>query len=252
MRQRDKTDVDKNIVKQNAIKEHGLNALQAALLGVPVVGASFERLLFGHAAEARMKRIETTLMEVAQRLAKQGAAPPIDENEDLANLIEQVIPALGRATSETKRAMFRELLCQASTIPANDPQWEEANLAAKTIEGMTPFALEVVAAVHRCTTPEANACCIRYNETKHQHEVGLMNHDDEFSIANPFVDQTPIVVLTRQPGYIVTKTLDDLASAEILSHSGSFRLFRDVILQDLGEVLVDWAMEDDSPDEERS
>lgn len=241
------------IVKRYATKEHALNALQAALLGIPY-GASFERLLFGHATEARMNRIETTLKEVAEILSREASQPEIDGNEDLANLIEDVIPALGRATSETKRKMFRDLLLNASHVPMGDPRWEEANLAAKTIDEITPFGLELIAAFYHCITPYANVCCLRPN--KIGYEVGLRADLDHFSLAKPFDEDTELVQVSNQSQYILWSTMDSLLEKDILDYRRDSYLCRDVVFHHLGEFLVMWViraedgecLETDNPD----
>jgi hypothetical protein len=49
-------------------RDHAINAFQAILLGIPGVGGSLDKLLFGAVQEKRSRRIEHTLNEIWNKL----------------------------------------------------------------------------------------------------------------------------------------------------------------------------------------
>jgi hypothetical protein len=76
--------------------------LQGLLLGIPYIGASLERFVFGVAQERRWNRLEQTLSEVAEGLRRRDAVDAL-RTEEFVSLLEVVGPAIGRSTAEVKR-----------------------------------------------------------------------------------------------------------------------------------------------------
>ena len=74
-----------------SVKDYSINAFQAILKGIPYIGASLEQFIFGPLNELRMKRIETTLSEIAEALKNKSVNPDLS-NEDFINLLESVAP----------------------------------------------------------------------------------------------------------------------------------------------------------------
>ena len=95
---------------------------QAMLRAVPVIGSSLEHFLFGPASELRLRRLDRTLKEVAEELRARGASPRVD-TEEFARLLEGVLPRLSRATNEDVRMRLRDLLLNATALPAASPRW---------------------------------------------------------------------------------------------------------------------------------
>lgn len=129
-------------------KDHAVNATRAILKAVPWVGSSLEQFMFGPLTELRMRRIEKTLTEIGQTLKRENIPPSVD-NEDFANLLEVVAPALSKATNEDRRQRFRDLLLNASQTRAGDASWEEAKLASDLLSKIDPPGLAILAAIAR-------------------------------------------------------------------------------------------------------
>ena len=131
-----------------SLKDYGINVIQASLLSIPIVGASLEMLVFGAIAELRMKRVEETLREVGFALQEMKAEAHVQNNEDFANLLEGVIPGLGRSCSEEKRVAFRNLLINATQLMPGDPKWTEAELATSFINSVNEVGLSIIASLN--------------------------------------------------------------------------------------------------------
>lgn len=127
--------------------EFAANAFQSLLIGIPHIGASLERFIYGTAQELRMKRMERTLGEVAESLKAKDAIGGV-EKEEFVDLLEKVAPSIARTTVEERRLWFRDLLVNAAMTPPGDPQWEETRLAAELIGEVDAPGLEILAALN--------------------------------------------------------------------------------------------------------
>jgi hypothetical protein len=157
------------------IKDHAVNVAQGLLKGVPHVGASLEHFVFGPLQELRMRRIETTLGEVANALGPVGALRLAQER--FVTLLESITPSLSRSTDETKRACFRDLLRNAGELDQKDPKWSEAELAARLLDELESPALAILAAIARCAAPCSNALTLTSRPTSQVFE-GEFNYDN--------------------------------------------------------------------------
>ena len=133
-----------------SVRDHGLNVGRAALQAVPYLGGTLDQFIFGALEELRLKRIESTLAEMAEQLRQRAGVHHV-ATEDFVNLLEAIAPALARATNEDKRQRFRDLLTNAAQQPPGDPAWEDARLAARLLEELDGPALAVLAAAARST-----------------------------------------------------------------------------------------------------
>jgi hypothetical protein len=113
-------------------KEKAVIGIEGGLLAIPFVGPSLAHFLSAPLTELTWKRVEATLREVAEMLGSKNANSMV--NEEFANLLENVLPDLSRATDEEKRERFRDLLTNAAELPANANSWEEARLAGELLK----------------------------------------------------------------------------------------------------------------------
>jgi hypothetical protein len=156
-------------------KDHAVNAAQALLKGVPYIGASLDQFVFGPLQERRMRRIEATLGEVALALGPDGAMGLVQEQ--FVNLLEAIAPSLSRATDESKRVRFRDLLKNAGELPPQDPKWDEASLAAELLEELDSPALAILAAISRCNDSRSNKLTLTSRPVSQVFE-GAFNYDE--------------------------------------------------------------------------
>jgi hypothetical protein len=96
-------------------KEKAVIGIEGGLLAIPFVGPSLAHFLSAPLTELRWKRVEATLREVAEMLGSKNANSMV--NEEFANLLENVLPDLSRATDEEKRERFRDLLTMLPSFP---------------------------------------------------------------------------------------------------------------------------------------
>jgi hypothetical protein len=87
-------------------QEKALNVFQGLIRGIPYIEEGLEQMFFS-AQELRIKGFEATLCEAAA-IVKDRAARPGLNAEELANLLEDVLPRLARSISEDARARFRD------------------------------------------------------------------------------------------------------------------------------------------------
>lgn len=180
---------------ETVLKDHAINAFQASLLAIPVVGSSLEKLLFGTLNEKRSRRVERTLEEIAKKVEELGAEPRIDENEDLANLLESLLPQTAKATSETRRERLRDLIFNAITLPSGDPRWSEAKMAAELVEGIDDLGLLVISNFFNLERiSKSNACVIAQKSDNDPDAwcIGVSNDDHAFNKLNPFNREWPV------------------------------------------------------------
>lgn len=213
------------------IKDHAVNVAQGLLKGVPYVGASLEHFVFGPLQELRMRRIETTLGEVANALGPEGAARLTQER--FVTLLESTTPSLSRSTDEAKRACFRDLLRSAGELEQGDPKWSEADLAARLLEELESPALVILAAIARCAAPRSNTLTLTSRPTSQVFE-GEFNHD------NPGGPQHAIPY-----DWIVVEYWARILKSRQLIWYGSHDArggFGDVGLAALGDFLIRWTI----------
>lgn len=210
-------------------QDRNLNALRAGLqLGGPV-GSAIERLLFGNADTLRLKRLENTLCEVSDRV--RASAEQIEELEPLANLIEELAPAIGRETNEDKRRLFRNLLINAAHLTPNDEHWEDGQLAGLILKEISNAGIAILAAIER--VEEAAPA------------------DTEFTLK---VKYDPVSVIVDENGTnrclaecaidystpVVQHAVRQMRDADLLAHT---RPDDWLILSDLGQMVVRWCKE---------
>ena len=123
----------------------------ALLKGIPFFGPSLEHYIFGSLAEVRFRRVEATLREVAEGVHAIRTESESLSNEDFVQLLESVLPSVAKATRESRRARFRDLLIQAGTLCPGAAEWASANFAARLLEELPDSALEIIAIIARAT-----------------------------------------------------------------------------------------------------
>jgi hypothetical protein len=235
-------------VNEDLMREHLINAFQAGLLAVPVVGSSLERLLFGTIAEMRSKRVLRTLEEICKKLEEKEAVSQVDDNEDLANFLEKVLPQTARATNENKRKRFRDLVFKAIQVPSGDEAWSGANIAANLLEQIDDVGIELLSYFHRCEQASGgNVCAI----VKRAEAIvfGLQNADDSFSYVFPFNERFPLYELTASLD-VIRHALGQLQSLNVLHYEDMNKLLRNITDGDYYYILMDWAMDDSFDDNE--
>ncbi len=119
-------------------KDELVNASQALVKSIPWIGAALDQVIFGRLSELRLRRIELTLQEIANKI--QDSKNYVD-TEEFANLLENVTPALVRATGDKKRERLRDLLLNAATHDPQHSEWAASKLAAELIEDLDEPAL---------------------------------------------------------------------------------------------------------------
>ena len=212
------------------------------LRAVPVIGSSLEHFLFGPASELRLRRLDRTLKEVAEELRARGASPRVD-TEEFARLLEGVLPRLSRATNEDVRMRLRDLLLNATALPAASPRWEEAELARQLIEEIDGPGLAIVAALGRC--PDASRADWSARPVP---QVSLVSRPVP-QIVTGELDWDNLPSPTNPLGYewaVVEEWAHRLRERRvILYHSGDARGgFGGIMLSHLGLLLVRWSLAD--------
>lgn len=233
----------KNDVVKLTATDHMVNSIQACLLGIPVIGASLERLCFGGVAELRMKRVEKTLREIGETLKRMEATPTIEDNEDFANLLETVLPPLSRATTEGRRERFRDLLVNAAQCPPGDPRWADAKLAAEDLEKIDDPGLAIIAGLQRLNPRGNRPCSIIVKSTPPTivHE-GNLQKVQNFIRENEEIDpRCPHIELGYSPTVtrLWIKKLDEM---ELTAFSTSKHDEPTGGLTDRGLILVEWTI----------
>lgn len=236
----------------NGIKVHGINTVQSAICAIPGIGGALEKLLFGAVAELRMQRVERTLNEMSEKLDELRAENHIEENEDFANLLEDILPPLSRATEESKRLRFRALLVKAAQLPVADPQWDDVRIATHFLKEVSGPGLEMLAALHRAYTryPRAEHCTVSFGDegttiTMFRHWNPSMGRDDPCK-----------ETFTAKARHIVAEQgFESLAGLGLIDYDGEGVLWNDmwrkgVVITHAGKFLIDWVLADKSLDDE--
>jgi hypothetical protein len=218
--------------------------MEALLKGVPYIGETLRQFIFGPAAELRMRRVEQTLTEVAQRLEALGAAPTTVYSEEFVGLLEVSVPKIARAVSEDTRERFRDLLLNAATLPPGSTEWRNAELAEELLSEIDAPGLAILAALGRCPEaiqpaegPVPNTLLV--SRPVPQLFVG------DFDFADPGEVQRPL-------GYdwtVVGEWTQRLREKRLLYfHTVDARGgFTNIYLTPLGQLLIRWTLADTSP-----
>src|SRR5579885_1318772 len=143
-------EIQKKFDSDLSAKDRNTNAFRAGLQLIPNVGGAIDRLMFGSLDDLRSKRMEDTLKEIGVKLEELGLDHYIDNNEDFGNLLQDVAPPLSRSSNEDRRRRFRDLILNATQIPAGDVRWEEVHFASKLLDSIDAPGLAILAALVRC------------------------------------------------------------------------------------------------------
>jgi hypothetical protein len=234
------------MVSQAHLKVHGTNALQAALIAIPGVGGALERLLFGSLAELRMQRVEQTLGEVGQKLDELRAEIHVEGNEDFANLLEDLLPPLGRTTVEEMRVRFRDLLINAAQIPKGDSGWEEARLAWGLLKEIDSSSMTILVLLRHAFSvhPEAENCSLSFGEN----EIMIRLSKDGGSMSKPTPLGEPVFAPVTQA--VALASFNTLTALRLVDHDKEKSRGREmrrhgVEIRPLGNFLLKWVVMSD-------
>lgn len=117
-------------------------AFQGILKGIPYIGESLNHFIFAQLDEIRWKRVERTLVEVAENVKK--LQKPTDINERFARILEDAIPSVAKETIEQKRLAYVSLLTNSLSIDTDEKE-EEARLALETLQQLSAVAVDILA-----------------------------------------------------------------------------------------------------------
>jgi len=216
---------------QTAERARDVDWRRAVLKGIPYLGDSLDEVLYGALEQARWDRVERTLAELAENMRAQEIPPDAVKKEEFANLLEDVAPDLARATGETKRVAFRELLLNASQIEPGAPQWEEARLAHELLARLSLPALEILAGLSKLGVAGEPGAIVRSLPGGASSEVVLR------------ADESARVRLDH--GWTVTsQALRELLEPErqLVLSGGYGAGYKKTGLTGLGEFLVRWTL----------
>jgi len=210
-------------------RDYLVNTSQAILKGIPYIGGSLEQFIFGPLNELRMRRIESTLQEIAETLQQRGLTPYVD-NEYFVNLLEVVVPSLSRSINEDRRHRLRDLLLNAAHTPPNDSNWEEANLAFKLLESIDGPGLAILAGISKSSSDSVSLV------SKPTCQV----FDGDFDFKNP---QGPHHILPYEWPVIEewARRLNEMRLIGYGSHDARGG-FGHVYIRELGKMLVKWTV----------
>ena len=213
-------------------RDHLVNTSQGILKGIPYIGSSLEHFIFGPLTELRMRRIESTLTEIAEALKDSDAANCVS-NEQFVNLLEAVTPDLSRATDQQRRQRFRDLLLNAAKLPPESSEWSEATLASELLREIDAPGLAILAAVARASKP--------YPLTLTSLPEPQL-YEDEFDYDNPSGPQHPL----NYDWTVVEEWARRLKEMRLLSFQSSNARggFGGVQFGPLGKFLVRWVIAD--------
>jgi hypothetical protein len=128
-------------------RDHVANVSRALLSGLPYIGPSLDRLIFGGMDELRWKRVERMLADLDASLKAREIPPGAVEREEFGDLLERVVPRVYRAESEEKQRRFRELLLRSAALPSGDSEWESARLASELLDQLEAPGITILGAL---------------------------------------------------------------------------------------------------------
>jgi len=220
---------DKTGIKLDT-KDKAVIAFQSALSAIPYVGGSLSHFIFGPLAELRLKRIEQTLIELAELVDEENRHKVA--TEQFANLLESVAPDLSRATNEEKRLRFRDLLINATKKTTDSTKWDEAHLAADLLKEIDAPGLAIIAGLNI------------YGREKH---VTITSQPTPRIIGEKenTLDGKHYEIPYEWP--VVDYWLRALRGKRIVMYSshGKGPSYGGVILMELGRFIVDWSVKND-------
>ena len=211
-------------------KDELVNAGQAVLKSIPWIGAGLDQLIFGRLAELRLRRIEATLLEIAEKV---GNSKNYVETEEFVNLLEKVAPALARATGEAKRERLRDLLLNAATHDPSASTWAASGLAAELVEELDEPALIAIARLATFNSRE-RVDLVSKPMPQFVH-AELFDWDNPTQITPPIRFDWPI--LEEWMRRLRKKRIITFASHDARGGFGK------VQFTDLGDILVRWTTE---------
>lgn len=207
------------------------NTAQALIKAIPAFGDALEQFIFGPLVELRWKRVERTLAELAEALHKTHIVGLT--TEEFVNLLESVMPKIGRAVNEERRLRFRDLLINAAKLEPGSSAWEEANLTAELIDTIEGPGLAIIAALGKCKS-ERNTITSRPTSAVYDGEAEIVNPKGPcFRIAYEW----PIV--EEWARRIQEKRIIGFMSVDARGGFGG------VYLTELGKFFVRWAIKNE-------
>lgn len=231
------------------LADHALNTFQAGLLAVPHVGSALEKLLFGAVQEKRLRRVEETLKEVGEKLAAAGIDPPIEGNESLADFMENVIPHAAKATGESKRQRFRDLIFNAIQLPDRDPEWEDVAFVTSLLTQVDDVGLEILSCIYSFMNEQpSNVFALSYRGDDCM--IGVMADYSVFCESQPW-DTSHEIIHIRGKQHIIDSSLETMRDLNLLRSDNVERAHNTRQIGDgqLFYILMDWVISR-SPDNE--
>jgi hypothetical protein len=203
---------------------------EAGLMAIPIVGPSFAHYVSASLTELRLKRVEVTLKEVAEMLGSEKAKSVI--NEKFVNLLENILPDLGRATDEEKRQRFRDLLINAAELAPQSNGWEEAHLAAGLLKKIGTPGLVILSELAKLDKGETATLASR--------PVPQLARGSSFDYDNPPAPQRRIPFDWQVVDYWTQQLREN---GLLLFRSGDARGgFGNIYLTERGWFLVKWTL----------
>lgn len=199
---------------------------------IPYVGSLVTKVSFGAWAERRVNRIERTLAEVVQTVGEETARAA--DNESFINLLEKVLPEIGRAVDEEKRQRFRDLLTNAAELTEDSSEWGATALAAELLKDIDTPGLAILAGMAQLDEGET---CLLTAFPQPQVLRGVKSKD--FAPDNPGEPQH--VIPYEWP--VVEYWYRQLSSRRLVAAGAHGRdTFENTKLTDLGRFLVKWVL----------
>lgn len=132
--------------KDNRIAElgefySGNSKLRASVQLVPHIGSALDTLLTSKASKIRQERLESFLENLDKRLSEIEDAQLNSSSEELDNYLLEAIEHVTRASSDTKRQRFTNLIANQVAQPR---EWDEADMAMRMISDLADIHINVL------------------------------------------------------------------------------------------------------------
>lgn len=226
------------------------------LKGVPVVGNSLDHLIFGSLQELRLKRVEKTLKEMGEKIEALGSQHLIDDNEDFAKLLEDVIPKIGRSTRENKRVAFRNLLVNAARVSPEHNDWDRIAIVSQLLDQIDYPGMEILSSLTIDISGISgflflSIALFRFSGTKEAPSISdeapsicaiCSNHGTQSSHTLRHYDSDPGLIREWSQRLLEMRIIDSRAYSRHYLLSGD--RIDNACLTNLGEMLVEWAILD--------
>lgn len=218
----------------------GVNWIRAGVKSIPYVGEALDELVYGRLDEARWARVEQSLSELGEIMRDRGIPAERANSEQFGRLLEDVVPAIGRAQSEGKRERLRSLLVNAVWMEADNPEWESARVAAELFAPLDFSAVEILAALARLNAREgAAAAVVRVPVEPARCAVVVEGSSSvELSYGIHVVEQ----------GY---RQLTNASARLVVAGAHGHNEYQNVALTALGDFVIRWTTLDE-PDDDRT